>query len=264
MLGPSPACLTCQGTGSISVGNQPYTCPNCDGTGKKYVPGREIWYELGPFTLSAYAAAQPQNNQNSSGLASVQPSIQGVSCQITNKAFRWMFVVGKSTFPYAIQPSDAGSGGGRYFTPQQTYVSSENFIGDGKNPMPLPTPYTFVPNQNFTANVQDLHGGTGLCSVTNGSPDVTWVSGTWGAALNNGFNTSQAFGPPFPGVPVWNGATIIIGGVAYVISNALGSGVTSQTTLVLASNYLGATNASIAYAVPNTIRLGLKGQELSQ
>jgi hypothetical protein len=64
-------------------------------------------------------------------------------------------------------------------------------------------------------------------------------------------------------VPIWNGATINIGGVNYVISSAAGSGVTSQTTLVLATNYLGANNANIAYSVSNTIRVAFKGVELA-
>ena len=48
-----------------------------------------------------------------------------------------------------------------------------------------------------------------------------------------------------------------------MISNALGSGVTSQTTLVLATNYQGATSAVAPFAVSNTIRVALGGVELS-
>lgn len=250
-------CATCAGTGVLAIGSGATQCPLCDGTGKAYDPGREFEYEMGPFTLNAFAAAQGNSNQNSAGLATTQPSLQGVSCQVSNYPFRCMFVMARSTFPFSIQPSDAGSGSGRYFVPQQTQVHSENMFGDSRHPMPWPTPYVFIKNQNITANVTDLAGATGVCGVTNGSPNVTWVSGGL-------FNTATASGPPFPGTPIWSGAQINIGGVLYQISSALGSGVTSQTTLVLAANYLGATNAAIAYAVSNTIRIAFKGQELSQ
>jgi hypothetical protein len=229
----------------------------CEGTGKQWDPGREFTYEMGPFTLNAPAVVAASNPQNFSGAASTANFLQGVSCQIANYAFRCMFVMARSTFPFLIQPSDAGSGSGRYFVPQQTMVHSENFFGDSRHPMPWPTPYVFQPNQNITANFQDNAGATGFVSVVNGSPNVTWISG-------NVFNTAAASGPPFPGLQAWANAVINIGGVNYVISSALGSGVTSQTTLVLASNYLGATANPVAYAVPNTIRVAFKGQELSQ
>ena len=125
--------------------------------------------------------------------------------------------------------------------------------------MPLPTPYTFERNVQITADFTDLAGAVGVCSVTNGNPNVTWTSGAV-------FNTAAPpFNPNYNGgaqAPIWNGATINIGGVNYVISNALGSGVTSQTTLVLATNYLGATSGTVAYAVSNTIRVAFKGVEL--
>jgi hypothetical protein len=254
-------CRNCGGSGLNPSTNNTSLCPLCDGSGQSYDPGREFEYEMGPFTLNAYANAQGASNQNSAGLASTLAALQGISCQISNYPFRCMFVMQRSTFPFTIQPSDAGSGSGRYFVPQQTQVHSENMFGDARHPMPWPTPYIFQKNQNITANVTDINGGTGTCNVTNGSPNVVWATGLWGG-LNSGFNTSQAFGPPYPGVPIWNGATINIGGVLYVISNALGSGVTSQTTLVLATNYLGATANGVNYAVPNTIRIAFKGQEL--
>jgi hypothetical protein len=254
-------CTTCGGSGALNVGNTSVTCPNCEGTGKAWDPGRQFEYEMGPFTLNAAASAQGNSNQNSAGLASTQASIQGVSTQIVNYPFRCMFLVSRSTFPYSIQLADAGSGGGRYFSPQQTQVHSENMFGDSRHPMPWPTPYVFRENQNITANVTDLVGATGFVSVTGGNPNVTWISGGL-------FNTAAPFGPALPGqfaqMPYWNGQTINIGGVNYVISNALGSGVTSQAALVLASNYLGVTNANIAYAVSNTIRIGFLGQELGR
>lgn len=231
-------------------------CPLCEGTGVQFDPGREFTYEMGPFTLNAPAAQAATNPQNFSGAAAAGPSLTGVSCQVANYPFRWMFMLAQSTFPFTIQIKDAGSGSGRSFVPVSTQVHSDNLFGNARNPMPLPTPYVFQKNQNITADFTDLVGGVGVVGVTNGSPNVTWVSG----AL---FNTNSLFGPPFNVVPIWNGAKINIGGVNYIISNALGSGVTSQTTLVLASNYLGATNAGIAYAVQNTIRVAFKGVELS-
>ena len=249
-------CSTCGGKGWLQLGSAAAQCPMCEGTGVQWDPGREFTYEMGPFTLNAPATIAPTNTQNFSGAASTQSLLQGVSCQIANYRFRCLFVMARSTFPFAIQPSDAGSGSGRYFVPQQTMVHSENFFGDSRHPMPWPTPYIFDKNQNITANVQDLAGATGFVGVTNGSPDVTWISGGL-------FNVATAFGPPFPGVNIWAGATINIGGVNYVISSAAGQGVQSQTTLTLAANYAGATNANIAYAVPNTIRIAFKGQELA-
>lgn len=231
-------------------------CPLCEGTGQQYDPGREFTYEMGPFTLNAPAQVAPVNPQNFSGAAAAGSVLNGVSCQIANYNFRWMFAMAQSTFPFTIQLKDAGSGSGRSFVPVSTQVHSKNLFGDSRNPMPLPTPYVFQRNQNITADFTDIYGGIGFCSVVNGSPNVTWIAG----AL---FQTGAAPGPPFPGVPIWNGATINIGGVNYVISSAASSGVTSQTTLVLATNYLGANNANIAYSVSNTIRVAFKGVELA-
>jgi len=232
-------------------------CPLCEGTGIQWDPGREFTYEMGPFTLNAPAALPATNPQNFSGAAAAGPSLTGVSCQVANYPFRWMFALAQSTFPFTVQIKDAGSGSGRSFVPVSTQVHSKNLFGDSRNPMPLPTPYVFQRNQNITADFTDISGAVGVCSVTNGSAAVAWISG----AL---FNTAAAYGPPFPGVPIWNGATIIIAGVAYVISSASGSGVTSQTTLTLATNYLGATSAVAPYAVSNSIRVAFKGVELSQ
>lgn len=259
------ACSTCRGKQVWqSPTGQWQQCPSCEGTGLQWDPGRVFTYEMGPFSLNAPAAVAAQNPQNFSGAASPNAALQGVSCQIANYPFRCMFVMARSTFPFTWQPSDAGSGSGRSFVPVATQIHSENQFGDSRHPMPWPTPYVFQKNQNITANFTDITGGVGVCGVTNGSPNVAWVSGGFGGSGALGFNTSAPFGPPFPGVPIWNGATINIGGVNYAISSALGSGVTSQTTLVLASNYLGANNAAIAYSVSNTIRVAFYGVELSQ
>ena len=250
-------CRTCGGQGWLNLGGGVAPpCPLCEGTGKQWDPGREFTYEMGPFALNAPAAIAASNVQNYSGAATTAASLQGVSCQIANYPFRCLFVMSRSTFPFAIQPSDAGSGSGRYFVPQQTMVHSENFFGDSRHPMPWPTPYIFQRNQNITANVQDLAGATGVCSVTNGSANVTWISGSL-------FNVGTASGPPFPGPQLWANAVINIAGVNYVISGAAGSGVTSQTTLILATIYQGATSTVAPYAVQNTIRIAFKGQELS-
>ena len=111
--------------------------------------------------------------------------------------------------------------------------------------MPLPTPYVFEKNVQITADLQIWRAAVGVRSVTNGSPNVTWISGAVFNTAALPFNPN--YGRAVPQAPMWNGATINIGGVNYVISNALGSGVTSQTTLVLAANYAGVTNANIAY-----------------
>jgi hypothetical protein len=228
----------------------------CEGTGAAWDPGREFTYEMGPFILNAPAAVNPTVAQTSSGAAFPGPAAQGVTCQIANYDFRWMFALAQSTFPFTVQIQDAGSGGGKSFVPVNIQVHSKNLFGDSRNPMPLPTPYVFQKNVSITANVTDLYGAVGVASVTNGNPNVSWISGAV-------FNTAAGSGPPFPGAPLWNGATITIAGVTYVISNALGSGVTSQTTLVLATNYLGATSAVAPYSVANTIRIGFKGVELA-
>ena len=251
------ACTYCHGKKVVGNNNgQLQACPLCDGTGQNFDPGREFTYEMGPFTLNAPAAVTSTLPQNYSGAASNTPILNGVSCQVANYDFRWTFMLAQSTFPFTVQIKDAGSGSGRSFVPVSYQVHSKNLFGDSRNPMPLPTPYVFQKNQNITADFTDISGGVGVCSVTNGSANVTWISGTL-------FNTAAAFGPPFPGVPIWNGATITIAGVNYVVSSALGSGVTSQTTLVLATTYGGTTSAVAPYSVANTIRVAFKGQELS-
>lgn len=256
----TPKCTTCRGDGLNPYTQKSSLCPACEGTGEQYDPGRIFTYEVGPFTLNAAAAASPTFPQYFVGAASAGPTLTGVTCQITSNRFRWMFAMAKSTFPFTIQPKDAGSGTGRSFCPQQLQIHSQNLFGTAEHPMPLPTPYVFDKNVQFTADFTDLAGGVGVCSVTNGSANVTWVSGAT-------FNTSA---PPYnpnysggPQAPIWNGATINIAGVNYVISNALGSGVTSQTTLVLATTYQGATSAVAPFAVSNTIRVALGGVELS-
>ncbi len=250
------ACTTCRGTGHNPYTNNSSICVMCDGTGKQFDPGREFTYEMGPFTLNAAAQASPTTPQYFVGAASITSILNGVTCQVANYPFRWMFALAKSTFPFSVQLKDAGSGGGRSFVPQSLQVHSGNLFGTSERPMPLPTPYTFGANQNITGDFTDLGGAVGFCSVTNGSPNVTWISGGL-------FNTAAAPGPPYPGPQIWAGQQITIGGVNYVISSAAGSGVTTQTTLVLASNYLGGTNANIAYAVSNLIRVAFKGVELS-
>lgn len=256
----TPICTTCRGQGLNPYTQNSSLCPMCDGSGKQYDPGREFTYEMGPFTLNAPAAIAPTFPQYFVGAASATAVLNGVTCQVTGQPFRWMFALAKSTFPFATQIKDAGSGTGRSFVPQQLQVHSQNLFGTAEHPMPLPTPYVFDKNVQITADFTDLAGAVGVCSVTNGSPNVTWVSGGL-------FNTSP---PPYnpnysggPQAPIWNGAVINIAGVNYVISNALGSGVSSQTTLALATNYLGATSAVAAFAVSNTIRVAFKGVELS-
>jgi hypothetical protein len=250
------SCTFCGGSGANPYTQNSSACPLCDGTGRSFDPGREFTYEMGPFTLNAPANVAPTIPNYYVGAASATSVLNGVTCQVANYPFRWMFALAKSTFPFTVQLTDAGSGGGRSFVPQLIQVHSRNLFGTSEHPMPLPTPYVFNANQNITGNFTDLGGGVGFCSVVNGSPNVTWISGNY-------FNTATSPGPPFPGTQVWAGATINIGGVNYVISPAAGSGVTSQTTLVLAANYAGVTNANIAYAVSNTIRVAFKGVELA-
>jgi hypothetical protein len=221
----------------------------CDGTGIQFDPGREFTYEMGPFVLNATAQASPTTPQYFAGAASAGPTLNGVTCQIANWPFRWMFALCKSTFPFATQIKDAGSGSGRSFVPQSIQVHSQNLFGTAERPMPLPTPYVFQANQNITADFTDLGGAVGTATVVNGSAAVVVAAGL--------FNTAAAPGPPFPGVPLWNNATITLGGVQYVIA-----AVTSQTTLTLATVYQG-VNAVVPFAVSNTIRVAFKGVELS-
>lgn len=255
----TPACTTCRGNGLNPYTNNSSLCPMCEGSGAQFDPGREFTYEMGPFTLNAPAAITSTLPQYFVGAASAGPTLNGVTCQITGKRFRWEFALAKSTFPFTTQIKDAGSGTGRSFVPQQLQVHSQNLFGTAEHPMPLPSPYIFERNVQITADFTDLAGAVGVLAATNGSPNVTWVSGAI-------FNTSPApYNPNYnggPQAPIWNGATINIDGVNYVISNALGSGVSSQTTLALATNYLGAT-ASHPFSVSNTIRVAFKGVELS-
>jgi hypothetical protein len=250
------SCSYCRGQKVVQngSGNSQY-CPMCEGTGVHFDPGREFSYEMGPVTLNAPAALPATNPQNFAGAASAGPVMGGVSVQVVNFPFRWMFALAQSTFPFTVQMRDAGSGSGRSFSPNGVQIHSKNLFGDGTHPMPLPTPFEFAKNQNITADFTDLGGAVGTANVVNGSPNITWNAG----AL---FNTAAVPGPPFPGTPMWNGAVINLNGVLYVVSSAAGSGVTSQTTLTLATNYLGAT-AAVAYSVSNTIRVAFKGVELA-
>ena len=181
------ACSTCRGQGLNPYTNHSSVCPMCDGSGKQYDPGRLFLYEMGPFMLNAPAAISPTLPQYFVGAAATGPTLNGVTCQVTDSPFRWMFALAKATFPFAIQPKDAGSGTGRSFCPQQLQVHSQNLFGTAEHPMPLVTPYVFDKNVQITADFTDLAGGVGVCSVTNGSPNVAWVSGalfnTLGSAL---------------------------------------------------------------------------------
>jgi hypothetical protein len=246
-------CTNCRGSGLNPFTNNTSICPLCDGSGRKFDPGREMTYEMGPFTLNAAAAASTTVPNYAVGAASTNSILNGVTCMVANWPFRWMFALSKQTFPFTVQIKDAGSGSGRSFVPQSLQVHSGNLFGTSERPMPLPTPYVFRNNQNITADFTDLGGAVGFVNVTSGAAAITWNSGGI-------FNTAAAPGPPYPNNPLWNGATISIGGVLYVIS-----AVTSQTTLTLATNYLGATSGGggTAYAVSNTIRVAFKGVELS-
>jgi hypothetical protein len=243
------ACSYCRGQKVVQGPNGAQRCPLCDGTGVQWDPGREMTYEMGPISLNAPATAAPTNPQNSAGAASAGPSLQAVYAQIINSPFRWMFALAQSTFPFTIGIQDGSSG--RFFSPQGVQIHSRNLFGDGTHPMPLPTPFEFPANKNIVGSFTDLGGAVGVCGVTNGSAAVVWESG-------GVFNTAAAPGPTFPGTPLWNGATINIAGVNYIIS-----AVTSQTTLTLATTYNGTTSTTAAYSVANNIRVAFKGVELA-
>ena len=233
-------CSVCRGSKLNPYNGHQTLCPMCDGTGKEYDPGREFTYEMGPVTLNGVGVASSTN--------SLGPTLNAVPTQVVNFPMRWQFGMAQSSGPFLIQIKDAGAGGQRPFSNQQLH--SRNIFGDGTHPMPLPTPFEFPKNQNIIADFTDLFGAVGTLNATNGSAAITWNAGVK-------FNTAAAPGPPFPGTPMWNGATININGVNYVIS-----AVTSDTTLTLATNFIAGT-AAYAYAVPNQIRVAFKGQELA-
>jgi hypothetical protein len=235
-------CSTCRGTrwGIFGDGGKAQICPMCDGTGVQFDPGREYAYVMGPLTLNGVGAV--------SSVLSNGSTLNAVPTQVVNFPFRWMFSMADSTFPFSFQVKEGGSGGQRPFSNAQ--IVSLNVCGTGQRPLPLPTPFVFAKNLNVVADFTDLGGAAGTLNATNGSAAIAWNAG----AL---FNTAAAPGPPFPGTPLWNGATINIGGVNYVIS-----AVTSQTTLTLATNFIAAT-AAYAYSVPNNVTFTLKGVELS-
>jgi hypothetical protein len=213
-------CSACNGSGMVygKDGQTPALCPLCDGSGAEFNPGREFTYELGPLAVNGQATLQAQ------------------SVQVLNRPFRWMMAVAVSTFPFTAQISDSRDQ--RPFSNQP--VHSSNLWGTAQNPMPLLTPFRFNKNSNILGTVTDLGGGFGFAGVTNGSPTVTWVSGSL-----------------FVPGSSWVSAAITIGGVTYTVLS-----VGNQNTLTLSINYQGANNANIAYNVANTIRLGFKGVEL--
>jgi hypothetical protein len=196
---------------------------------------------MGPITLNGSGAASASN--------SLTAQLKGVATQVVNWPFRWMFGLAQSTFPFLIQIQDAGAGGNRPFSNAQCL--STLLFGDGTHPYPLPTPFVFPMNQNIIADFTDNYGGVGTAGVTNGSAIVTWASGTI-------FNTSPVPGPPFAITPAWQGQTITIAGVNYVIAS-----VQNQNQLTLAVNYTGVTAAGAAYNVPNNISVVFDGVELS-
>lgn len=214
----------------------------CEGSGKQFDPGRKYSYIMGPLTLNGTGAASATN--------SLTAQIQGVASQVVNWPFRWLFSLAQSSFPFLIQIQDAGSGGNRPFSNAQ--VLSTLIFGDGKNPFPLPTPFTFPANQNILASLTDLYGAVGTAGVNNGSAIVTWNTGGL-------FNTQPALGPSFSNIPIWQGATIVLAGVSYVIAS-----IQSQNQLTLAVNYAGVTAAAAAYAVSNQINIVFDGVELAQ
>jgi hypothetical protein len=216
----------------------------CEGTGKQFDPGRKYSYIMGPITLNGTDAASATNSLTS--------QLQGVASQVVNWPFRWMFGLAQSTYQFLIQIQDAGAGGNRPFSNAQ--VLSTLVFGDGKNPYPLATPFTFPMNQNILANFTDLYGAVGTAGVTNGSAIVTYDTGGL-------FNTRPAVGSPSASsnTPAWQGNTIILNGVSYVILS-----VQSQNQLTLAMNYAGATAAHAPYSVPNNITVVFDGVELAQ
>jgi hypothetical protein len=220
-----------------NFGNGMQKCPMCEGSGKQFDPGRKYSYQMGPLTLNGSGVASATN--------SLTAQIQGVATQVVNWPFRWLFSLAQSSFPFLVQIQDAGSGGNRPFSNQQ--VLSTLVFGDGKNPFPLPTPFTFPMNQNIVANLTDLYGAVGTCSVAAGV--VTWLSGGL-------FNTQPALGPSFVNTPLWQGATMNIAGVNYVIAS-----VQSQTQVTLA---FALTVGASAFSVANQITISFDGVELAQ
>jgi hypothetical protein len=236
----SQPCSTCKGHGWLNLGNHATKCPMCDGTGKQFDPGRKYSYLMGPITLNGSGSASSTN--------SLAPILNGVATQVVNWPFRWMFSLAQSSFPFLVQIQDAGAGGNRPFS--NAMILSTLVFGDGQHPFPLPTPFVFPMNQNIIANFQDLYGAVGVCSATNGSAIVT------SAGL---FNTTAAPGPPFSNTPIWQGSTITLAGVDYVIAS-----IQSANQLTLAMNYAGTTSATTAFAVSNQISIAFDGVELQQ
>jgi hypothetical protein len=236
----SQTCSTCRGAGWLNLGNgNAPKCPMCEGSGKQFDPGRKYSYAMGPITLNGTGVASSTN--------SLTGQIQGVASQVVNWPFRWMFGLAQSTFQFLVQIQDAGAGGNRPFSNAQ--VLSTLVFGDGKNPYPLATPFVFPMNQNILANFTDLYGAVGTVGVTNGSAIVT------SAGL---FNTQPAIGST-NNIPAWQGQTISIAGVNYVILS-----VQSQNQLTLAMNYAGVTAGAAAFAVSNSITVTFDGVELAQ
>jgi hypothetical protein len=212
-------CSTCKGAKTIYDRNgQVQVCPMCEGIGEEFNPGREFTYELGPTVLPGGGTLQSQ------------------TVQVLNRPFRWMMAVAVATFPFATQISDSRDL--RPFSNQP--VHSTNLWGTAQNPFPLLTPFKFNKSANILATITDLGGGAGFAGVTNGSANVTWVSGA----------------KFVPGAS-WVGQMIVFAGVTYAIAT-----VPSDSLLTLATTYTGGTNANIAYNVGNTVRLGFKGVEL--
>ena len=154
-------CTNCGGSGLNPHTNNTSICPLCEGSGKQYDPGREFTYPMGPFSLNAAAVANPTNPQFFQGAASINSILNGVTCQISNNPFRWLFAIAQSTFPFQVQIKDAGSGSGRTLVPSSTQVHSHILFGTSERPMPLPTPYIFSPKTSITADFTDLGGAAG-------------------------------------------------------------------------------------------------------
>jgi len=216
-------CQDCKGVGYLTYGGGLHLCPMCEGSKEMFDPGVEYTYEMGPLSL---IGGQTQSYE---------------SVQVLNYDFRAMFLMAVYLFPFTSQIVDSKTG--QQFSNQQ--VHNLNLWGTAENPMPVLTPYVFRKGSQIQVNITDLGGGSGTAGVTNGSPNVTSVTGT-------GFNTQ--FNPN--GIQQWKGQTIVLNGVSYTISS-----VTDAGDLVLATNYAAAT-ATVTYSVSNSIRLSFKGVNL--
>jgi len=129
-------CTYCKGAKAIQGTLGIQKCPVCDGSGVDPRSGLFYTYRMAPVVLGAN-----------------QANLQAV-VTIVNWDFEWLELTGESTGAFSFLITDLGTS--RQFS--NIAIHSSEMLGNGQNPFPLLSPYTFAQRSSIQVTLNELSG----------------------------------------------------------------------------------------------------------